>query len=171
VEIVGHRDQVQTLEAAILGFLARIREGALTRADSDAHVRLTTAALHLREMADIVADDLVGVARDLEKRSEHVRTLEGAVVSAFYRTVQHAVELACQAVRAQDAAAASRVIEISQSVQKTAEDLITQLAGGLRSGSPETLAALRLQTSFMNGLRQIVTLTVRVARTVLRQSA
>src|SRR5262245_32576746 len=170
VEVVAHRNQVQTLEAAILGYLARIRQGSLTRTDSDTLVMLTTAALHLREMADIVADDLVGIARDLGKRSEHVRTLEVAVVSAFYQAVQHAIELARQAVRMQEASAAGEVIELSESSKKMAEDLITQLAGGLRAGDPETLTALRLQTSFVNGLRQIVTLAGRVARSVLGQS-
>ena len=169
-EIVARRNQVQALEAAILDFLARIRKGALTPADSDTQVRLTTAALHFREVADVVADDLVGVVRDLGERSGHSRTIETAVLSAFYQAVQRAVELAGQAVRAQDVAAASRVIEVSDSAQKMAEDLITRLAGGLTFGGPEALEVLRLQTSFVNGLRQIAMLAGRVGHTVLVQS-
>jgi hypothetical protein len=50
-----------------------------------------------------------------------------------------------------------------------AEELIAQLAGGLQAGDTETLTTLRLQTSFVDSLRQIFTLTRRVSRTVLAQ--
>jgi phosphate:Na+ symporter len=168
-EIVGHRNQVQTIEAAILEFLGHIRQGALTRTESETQIALTTAALHLREVADVVADDLVGVARGLGKQPAHARALERTVAGEFYQAIRNGVELACQAVREQDSAAANKVILMSESVRKMAEELIAQLAGGLQAGDTETLTTLRLQTSFVDSLRQIFTLTRRVSRTVLAQ--
>jgi hypothetical protein len=72
-------------------------------------------------------------------------------------------------VREQDSAAANKVILMSESVRKMAEELIAQLAGGLQAGDTETLTTLRLQTSFVDSLRHIFTLTRRVSRTVLAQ--
>jgi phosphate:Na+ symporter len=92
--------QIEALEAAIVDFLGRIRQGTLTQVESGTHVALMTTTIHLREISDIINDDLLGVARAAVERPS-IR-IEPAMLSGFYSRVQQAVHLAVSAVRSGD---------------------------------------------------------------------
>jgi phosphate:Na+ symporter len=153
---------VEALEGAILDFLGRVPQGTLTEVESKTHVALMAATIHVREISDVINDDLLGVARAAVQRPS-VR-LEPAIVSEFYGRVQQAVAFAVKAVRRRDVEAAEKVIMMSGEVRQLGESFLTRLAEGFSAADPESSSTLRLQTTFVNALRQIFTLTKRVAR-------
>jgi phosphate:Na+ symporter len=161
-EIPKSAEQVEALGSAILDFLGRIRQGTLTKPESETHVALMSATVHFREICDIIGDELLGVARAAVGRPSV--KLEPAVVSELYNRVKQAVECSVVAVRRQDAEASRKVVEMSGDIRQLAEVLFSRFAEGFDAGDRESPATLRLQTTFVNGLRQIFTLTKRIAR-------
>jgi phosphate:Na+ symporter len=153
---------VEALEGAIVDFLGRLPQGALTQIESKTHIALMTATIHLREISDVVGDDLFGIACAAVERPS-VR-LAPALMSEFYSRVQQAVGFAVTAVRDSDLEASEKVIAMSGEVRQLGEGLLSRLAEGFNAADPEGSATLRLQTTFVNALRQIFTLTKRTAR-------
>jgi phosphate:Na+ symporter len=154
--------QVEALEGAIVDFLGRLRQGTLTHDESKTHISLMAATTHLREISDIVSDELLDVARAAAERPSP--RLEPAAVSEFYGRVQRAVEMAVTAVRHSDIQAAQKALAMSGEIRQFAEGLLATVAEGFSAGDPEGPARLRLQTTFVNGVRQIFTLAKRLAR-------
>jgi len=168
-EIQQRAKHVQELESAILDFLSRIRQGTLTQAESETHVALMNATAHLRSVADIISDDLVAVAQAATGKPS--LQLDRAVVSELYRKVQQAVEVAVRAVQQTDTRAAEAVLAMSPEVRQCADELMSRLAMSFDASNPEAPATLRLQTSFVDSLRQIFTLAKRIARIQLGPEA
>lgn len=165
---ISHRGkQVETLESAILQFLGRIRQGDLTSMESEMHIALMSAAVYFRSLAEIIADDLVNVARAIVSGQIQADTLKRTVLSEYYHSVQRALGLAVAAVRQPNAAIKDEMEIISGKINKLAEDLMSQLATGLEVADPKSLTTVRLQTRFVDGLRQILTLAERIARAEL----
>jgi phosphate:Na+ symporter len=168
-EIVKCARQVQTLESAILEFLGSVRQSSLTQSESETHVALMTVTIHLREICDIIADDLVPVARAAGQSS--AIKFEPVVISNFYQKVQEAVQLAVQAVQHQDAQTAEAVHRMSGDVRQLADGLLARLAGNIETGNPEVAATLRVQTTFVDAVRQIFTLAKRIARNTVAETS
>jgi phosphate:Na+ symporter len=154
--------QIEALDASIVDFLGRIRQGALTQAESNTHVALMTATIHLWEISDIISGDLLGAARAAVEYP-CVR-LEPARVSEFYGRVELAVQLAISALRRTDVEASAKVLAMSVEVRQTGETLLAKLAEGFNAADPEASVTLRLQTTFVDALRQTFTLAKRIAR-------
>ena len=145
-----------------MDFLSRIRQGTLTQLESTTHVALMTTTIHLREISDIINDELLGVARAAVERPA-IR-IEPAMLSEFYGRVQQAVQLAVTAVSRTDGEASAKVLALSGEVRQLGEALLSKLAEAFNAADPHASATLRLQTTFVNALRQTFTLTKRIAR-------
>jgi phosphate:Na+ symporter len=161
-KIAKSASEIETLEAAIVDFLGRLRQGTLTQVESKTHVALMTATIHLWEIADIISDDLLGPARAAVENPSII--LEPALVSEFYGRVHLAVQLAVSAVRGPDVEASAKVLAMSGEVRQLGEALLSKLAGGFNAANPEASATLRVQTAFVDALRQTFTLAKRVTR-------
>lgn len=118
-------------------------------------------------MADIVADDLARVPQAAANGEIQIGTLKRTVLSECYQSVQRAVELAVEAVRRPNARIEDEMEIISGQINKLAESLMSQVAAGLEVGEPKSLTTVRLQTTFVDGLRQIFSLAKRVAKAEL----
>jgi phosphate:Na+ symporter len=164
-EIQQHGKDVEELGSAIVDFLGHLRQGSLTKDESKTHVALMTATVHLRSLAEIIGEDLATVARGAAVGPS--LQLDRGVVSELYRKVQQGLELAVRAVQQQDAPAAEMVLAMSPDVRSCADELMSRLATRFDASNPEGPATLRLQTNFVDSLRQIFTLTKRIARTEL----
>jgi phosphate:Na+ symporter len=170
-EIYQRGKQVETLESAILQFLGRIRQGDLTSMESETHIALMSAAVSFRSLAEIIADDLVNVGRAISSGAVQGSTLKRTVLSEFYQSVQHAVDLAVEAVRRPHAAIRDEMEIISGQVNTFGESLMSQVAAGLDARDAKSLDTVRLQTTFVNGLRQIFSLARRIDRSARNDQA
>jgi phosphate:Na+ symporter len=159
--------KIAILESAILQFLARIRKGDLSRTESEAHIALMSAAINFRNITDIIGDDLMSVARAAMEGQLQAGTLKRTVLSECYHSVQRVLDLAVEAVRRPSAAALNEIESLSRQVRKLAEELMSQVAAGLQVTDPKGLNTVRQQTTFVDGLRQIVSLARRIVRAEL----
>jgi phosphate:Na+ symporter len=164
-DVQQHAKQVEELGSAIVDFLGRIRQGTLAQSESETQVALMTATAHLRTLAEIIGEDLVAIAQTAAAIPS--LRFDRRVVSGLYGKVQDAVELAVRAVRQQDTSAAEAVLAMSPDVRQCAEDLMSLLATSFDANNPQGPTTLRLQTSFVDSMRQIFTLAKRIARAEL----
>jgi phosphate:Na+ symporter len=162
--ILQLRKKVEILESAVIEFLARIRQGNLPHPESETHIALMSAAIYFRNIADIIADDLVSVARAAMEGQLQAGTLKRTVLSECYQSVQRVLDLAVEAVRRPNAAALNEIETLSRQVRKLAEELMSQVAAGLQATDPKSLNTVRQQTKFVDGLRQISSLAKRIVR-------
>jgi phosphate:Na+ symporter len=163
-EIAKGAQQIEALENAILDFLGCLRQGTLTQGESETHVALMTATVHFRELAEIIGDDLLTVGQAAANQPS-IR-LDEALVSELYRRVQQAVELAVRAVHHNDIEAAEAVQAMSGEIRQLADGLMARLAADFDARKPESPVTLRLETTIVDALRGIFTLSKRIARSV-----
>ena len=166
-EISERQKEIEILESAVLKFLARVREGDLTNAQGGVHMALTLATIHFRSIAHIIGSDLAEVARAAADGQLQAATLKRTVVSECYEATQRALELAVGAVRQPDEPALSEIKNTCEQVKRLAAELLSQVPAGLDASDPNSLSTVRLQTTFVDGLRQISTLAKRIAQSVL----
>ncbi|HTF32162.1 MAG TPA: Na/Pi cotransporter family protein [Myxococcota bacterium] len=156
-------DDVDVLEAALLEYLGKIRQRSLTEEDSREQQRLVAATLHLEGLADVVASDLVELARSAgDQRGEPAGELRG-LLEGLYEAVSRAVRLAVEAVRNRDATAAAEVVRMRETIREEAEHLLARQAQQLEDEAPDDLLRVRLRVSFVDQMRRIYTLARRVA--------
>jgi phosphate:Na+ symporter len=163
--------KVEMLEGAILEFLARIRQGDLTNEQSQTHIALMSAALHFRNIANIISNDLVDVVKASAVGQLPASTLKRTVLSECYKSVQQCVGLAIECVRGASVEIEAKTRIISNRVKKLADDLMSQTAAGLDASDPNSLRSVRLQTIFVDGLRQISSLEKRIAHNAFSPEA
>ena len=159
--------KVEILEGEILEFLARIRQGDLTNEQSQTHIALMSAALHFRNIANVIVNALVDVAKAAALGQLPAGTLKRTVLSECYKSVQQSVELAIECVRGAGVGVEKKTRTIVSHVRKLADDLMSQMAAGLDASDPNSLRSVRLQTIFVDGLRQISSLAKRIAHNAL----
>lgn len=162
-EVERRAKDAAELEIAILDFLGRIRQGNLTQDESDTHISLMTSATHLRTIAEIIGDDLVGLVRTAAEKPS--LQIDRTAIRELYVKVQRSVDLAVRVVH-QDAPAADTVLAMSQGVRQCADELMSRLATSFNASNPDGPTTLRLQTSFANSLRQIFSLAKRIAKSL-----
>ena len=151
--------------------LKHLDRASSLHAESEAHIALTSGAIHFRNMADIIADDFARVAQAAMDSEIQTGTLKRTVLSECYESVQRAVELAIEAVPRPNACTEDEMEIISGQVKKLAEALMSQVASGLESRDPKSLTNVRLQTIFVDGLSQISSLARRIVHGATRRSA
>jgi phosphate:Na+ symporter len=168
--IVRRNAKVDTLEAAMLAYLARIRQGLLSSQESLELQGLMTAILDVESIADIVETDLSALAR----RISAYREPPGEVLTLLlgvYDTVSRAVRLAVQAVRDRDADAARAVLALKDEVGARSGELHLRESERLAAPDASVIDAVRLQMSLLEVLRHAYTLAKRMAKTVLPSPA
>jgi phosphate:Na+ symporter len=162
---IGTRaDDVEALQTIVLEYLARIHAEKLTKQQSDEHIALMTIAVHYREISELIEDSLVSAVQRALSDPALLSMLEVPVLGELYRAVVNAAEHAVSAVRKRDRAMAESVSQMSAEVRELANTLMSRLAVRMDPGDPDKLFALRLQTTFVDGLRHIFTLNKRIAR-------
>lgn len=167
-EVARRDDEVDILEADIIGYLGHIRQVALTEDESLEHESLMTAMVNIESIADVVETDMVGVARsyiegDLSYGSDETREM----VEGLWTRVRESVALAIKAVGEDDQRAAQDVLLMKEEIRDLADRLFERHARRLRADDPRYLEHVRLLMTFIEQLRHIYTLAKRVAKTHL----
>ena len=166
-EIAKRDDQIDILEAEILKYLGRIRQGMLSEEDSREVERLMIAADNLENLADVIETDIVALMRQAEglppTRAGETRDL----LEGLYVSVIEATELMVRAIRDNDQRAAGSVLQLKEEIRENAERLLSRKAERLTAEDDDYLQIARLQMAFVDQMRRIYTLTKRVSKLFL----
>lgn len=166
-EIAKRDDQIDILEAEVLKYLGRIRQGMLSEEDSREVERLMIAADNLENLADVIETDLVGLTRQAEGLPPTTGGETRDLLAGLYVTVLEATELMVRAVRDNDQRAAGSVLQLKEEIRENAERLLSRKAERLTADDEDYLRLARLQMAFVDQMRRIYTLTKRVSKLFL----
>jgi phosphate:Na+ symporter len=166
-DIARRDDEVDILEAEILRYLGKVRQGLLTEAESHEQQALMMATDNLENLADVIETDLVALgykAVELTSRSsDETREL----LVAFYTTITESVEAAVKSVRDNDQRAAETVLMMKDSVRAQSEGLLMRKAQHLTGDDQDYLELVRLEMTFVDQMRRMYTLSKRIAKVSL----
>jgi phosphate:Na+ symporter len=166
-EIAKRDDQVDTLEAAILEYLSRIRQHLLTEQESSDHQALMTMTITLERIADVIEIDLTDLAKQYFKLeheiSETTRQMLRGIYDAVFRAVSHAV----QAIRGNDPAAAEEVMRMNSEIKRLSDEMLARRSERLGRKDSKYLEAARIDMSLIDKMHRIYSLSKRIAREVL----
>lgn len=166
-EIAKRDDQVDILEAEILKYLGRIRQGMLTEEESREVERLMIAADNLENLADVIETDMVALTRQAEGLPATAGGTTRDLLAELYVTVLEATELMVRAIRDNDQRAAGSVLQLKDAIRENADRLLARKAERLTADDEDYLKLARLQMAFVDQMRRIYTLTKRVSKIFL----
>lgn len=167
-EVARRDDEVDILDAEILGYLGKIRQAMLTEDESHIHQALMSSMTNIESVADVMETDIVETARTFIEGGYQISTEETReMVQGLWGSVARAFELAVQAVGKNDQRAAQDVMLMKDDIRDLADGLFERHATRLRSDDPKYLQKVRLLMTFIEQLRHMYTLTKRIARTHL----
>ncbi len=162
--IVMLDDKVDILEAAIFGFLGKIRQLSLTEKESSLHQKLMTATVNLETLADVIETDLAAMAKDMIEKKRRVSETTLDTFTELYKAVHQSVELAVKSIRDDDQQAAARAIHKKAAIRDLCEQLLSRESLRLASDQQATLASARIEMSLIDKMRRIHRLARRIAK-------
>jgi len=160
-------DKVDILEAAIFGFLGKVRQLSLTAKESGVHQKLMTATVNLETLADVIETDLAPMAKRLIENQQRVSESARDAFEELYISVHRSVELAIKAIRDDDQKAATQAIYQKEAIRNICEQLLTRESQRLGSTRKQTLESARINISFIDKMRRIHRLARRIAKIAL----
>jgi phosphate:Na+ symporter len=166
-EIAKRDDQVDTLEAAILEYLSRIRQHLLTEKESNEHQSLMAMAISMENIADVIETDLTDLAKQFFKIEHESSETTAQMLRGIYDAVARAVSQTVQAARDNDQAAAAEVMRMDDEIKRLSGELLARRSERLGRTESQHLAAARMDMSFIDKMRRIYSLAKRIAREVL----
>lgn len=157
-------NKVDILSEAILEYLRDIRQQPLTDKQSDLFQALMSATMNLENLADIINDELVDIGKSFVGLKTESSEATSLLVLDLADKVGFAVDQIIQAVREEDETAAEEVITLKDEVHRIAEDFLVRQSERLGIKDSEHLNLVRLEMELLNKLRNIYTLTKRIAK-------
>ena len=166
-DIARRDDEVDILEAEILSYLGKVRQGLLTETESHEQQALMMATDNLENLADVIETDLVALGYKAVEMSSRSSDETRELLVAFYATIVESVEAAVKSVRDNDQRAAETVLMMKDSVRAQSEGLLMRKAQHLTGDDQDYLELVRLEMTFVDQMRRMYTLAKRIAKVTL----
>ena len=157
-------NKVDILSEAILEYLRDLRQQPLTDKQSDRFQALMSATMNLENLADIINDELVDIGKSFVGLKIESSEATSLLVLDLADKVGFAVDQIIQAVREDDETAAEEVITLKGDIHQIADDFLVRQSERLGIKDAEHLNLVRLEMELLNKLRNIYTLTKRIAK-------
>ena len=157
-------DKVDILHDAILEYLRDIRQQSLTDKQSDRFQALMSTTLNLENLADIINDELLVLAKRFVSLETAPSEATRLLAFTLAEKVGHALEQVIQAIREDDEMAAQEVISLKEEVHRIVSEFLASQAQRFGSKDGARLQLVRLEMEFLEKLRSIYTLTKRIAK-------
>jgi phosphate:Na+ symporter len=157
-------DQVDILHEAILEYLSEIRQQPLTDRQSTEFQALMSATINLESLADVIESELVGIAEEFIDQegepSEAARLLLHDLADKVYQAIEDVI----RSVRETDEKAAENVIAVKDEIRRIAEEFLAHQSQRIGIKEDRHLELVRLELELLDKLRQMYTLTKRIAK-------
>jgi phosphate:Na+ symporter len=157
-------NKVGILSDAILEYLRDLRQQPLTDKQSNRFQALMSATVNLENLADIINDELVIVAKSFIDLNSEPSEATQLLVQNLADKVAYAVDQIIHAVREDDETAAEEVIAIRDEIHQIVEEFLIRQSERLGIPDEGHLNLVRLEIEFLDKLRGIYTLTKRIAK-------
>jgi phosphate:Na+ symporter len=169
---VARRDEdVDRLYDAIIGYMARISEGALAQNETRQLVRLMSIANAIESVGDTIETDLVRRGRGLAAGQVRISPATAKVISGFHAQVSRALAEATEAIAKRDAALAAGVVEMKPLIQRLTEAAANHEAERLVAPEANRLPTYALEKDMIEDLRRVYSYAKRIGRAVIEAEA
>ncbi|MEM9236915.1 MAG: Na/Pi cotransporter family protein [Verrucomicrobiota bacterium] len=166
-KLASSEKTVNALNGEILRYLSDLNTEDFTQKESRSHRALLIATDTLEGIADIVAHDLLSIRSRIHESSLDVSETMADLAQSLCDEVADSLEKTVNVISDDDADLASEVLGrrafIDQQVKKTYRHHETRF----RDSSSDRIDKFRLEMTFIHEMRNIYTLTQRVATTAL----
>ncbi len=157
-------DQVDILHEAILEYLSEIRQNPLTDRQSMEFQALMSATINLESLADVIETELVDIAEKFIDQEGEPSEATQLLLRDLADKVSQAIEDVIRSVRENDEKAAENVIAVKDEIGRIAEEFLVHQSQRMGVKEDRHLALVRLELELLDKLRQMYTLTKRIAK-------
>ena len=157
-------DQVDILHEAILEYLSEIRQNPLTDRQSMEFQALMSATINLESLADVIETELVDIAEKFIDQEGEPSEATQLLLRDLADKVSQAIEDVIRSVRENDEKAAENVIAVKDEIRRIAEEFLVHQSQRMGVKEDRHLALVRLELELLDKLRQMYTLTKRIAK-------
>ena len=157
-------DQVDILHEAILEYLSEIRQQPLTDRQSTEFQALMSATINLESLADVIESELVAIAEEFIDQEGEPSEATRLLLHDLADKVMQAIDDVIHSVRENDEKAAANVIAVKDEIRRIAEEFLAHQSRRMGVKEDRHLALVRLELELLDKLRQMYTLTKRIAK-------
>ncbi len=165
-EIADIDDEVDILHGAILTYLGKISQKALTQAQTEELLNLMEAVNDLENIGDIIETDLVYLGNVRIKAGFEVSDATREVLTQLHEVIAQTVDAALDSVADRDQRAAQEVISLKGDINRLMESAAMHEAKRLVAEEPNRLAAYTTEIDVIEKLKRIYYFAKRMAKTV-----
>jgi phosphate:Na+ symporter len=158
---------VDRLYDQIVSYLGQVSQQRLSESQTETLLHLMGVANALESIGDVIETDLVGRGLARIDRQVQISAETQKLVNEFHQEVTRALHQTIQAVRDQDPALASAVVEMKPGMQALAERAARHQAGRLVAEAERRLPTYALEMDVIEDLRRIYYFAKRIAHDVL----
>ncbi len=165
---IKHADRrIDRLQGAILTYLGKVSEEALTEKQSAELLRLMDATNDLENIGDVIETNLVQLGRRRIKGRITISRATEDVLTAFYDVVVRAFEAAIVAVGQNDLEAAKTVTRQKKVIRGLVDTAALHESQRLVAKEPGRIEAYTIEMDITEKLQRIYFFSRRMARTVI----
>ena len=169
--LVNENEKNDILGHAIIEYLGKIRSVALSEKESLEHQCLMTSAITLESMADVIKNDMIGIA-DRARNLNYQRSEESKeMLRNIYRQVRKAVALLTPILEKKDLDSAEKLMAMKPVILEMQKAFIHRKSERLASTTPDALKYARIEVSALDKLQRMYSLCKRVANIHLLEVA
>lgn len=163
-EIEKADDLADILHRSILEYLNRIGKSQLTDSQAKDYFKLTQATDTLEGIGDILESDLSRLGLQMIQGGLHPSATTLHILDSLHTQVFKALEAAVQAVVDNDQQSAQEVLTLRSTVNDAVNHAFQQQTKSLAKSDPGHLKTLQLEFEMTDKLKQIYSLSKRIAR-------
>jgi phosphate:Na+ symporter len=123
-----------------------------------------SATINLENLADVIETEMVDIFSAVIDMKAEAGEATRILLDNLYGTVKESIQNLVKAVREDDERAAASVLAVKQDISRIANEFLTHQSERIGIKTESHLALIRLEMELMDKLRQIYTLTKRIAR-------
>ena len=166
-EIIALDDKVNILESLIFKFLSKIRKEELTEKESNDHQALMTATINLRNLSDVIKDDMAEIALYFIDNNHPSSEITEELFQNFYHDVCQSIKDAVNAVSKNDQQAAELVINKKADMKRYVNKILSRKSSHLGSEEDNYLKSARMEITLMQNFYRLYSYAKRVAEVVV----
>ena len=163
-------DDVDSLHAAIVSYIARLSQQSLSATQTKQLQRWLLASNYFENIGDLIETQLMGAGRQRAAARLVVSPQTQELLEAIHHEVTWSLEHAVRALVDTDAEAATQVADAKATVNRLVSQAEEHLSKRLTAQAPQRLVAYRLESEIMEYLKRVYYFAKRVSRLALPES-
>ena len=168
--VVAREQQIRDIHLETKLFLAKLNSGSLDQRASRSAMELSSLAANVEAAANIIARNMVGLAKRLDMGSLQFSKDGWEEIADFHDRVLANTQLAIHVMMTQNPGEARELIAEKDDIRGVEQDLQRRHLGRLRDGLEESIATSNIHQETLRALKQINTSFSTVAQPILNES-